>query len=150
MPTDRSVPPPPGGPAPPFPAPPDGPLTLGEALAAVARLVPPGRAVPYGALAGLLGHGGPRQAGRAMAEADPGTPWWRVVRADGSLPAELAGRAAPEYGREGTPLRAGGGEHRRVDLGRAAWEPVPGTDDALLAAVADLAERVVAGRTGPA
>nr|WP_249214111.1 MGMT family protein [Micrococcus luteus] len=74
----------------------DGPLTLGEGLEALARLVPPGHAVSYGGLAGLLGAGGPRQAGRAMAESSPGTPWWRVVRADGSLPPELAARAAVE------------------------------------------------------
>ena len=71
----------------------DGPLTLGEGLEALARLVPPGHAVSYGGLAGLLGVGGPRHAGRAMAESSPGTPWWRVVRADGSLPPELAARA---------------------------------------------------------
>ena len=97
----------------------DGPLTLGEGLEALARLVPPGRAVSYGGLAGLLGVGGPRQAGRAMAESSPGTPWWRVVRADGSLPLELAARAAVEHEREATPRTPAG----RVDLRRARWEP---------------------------
>lgn len=111
-----------------------GPITLAEALAAVARRVPPGCAVSYGALAGILGRGGPRQAGRAMAESDRGTPWWRVVRADGSLPADLAARAAVEHAREGTPLRSGG----RVDLDRARWEP----DPAAWAAVGEIAARV--------
>lgn len=115
----------------------DGPLTLGEGLEAVARLVPAGRAVSYGGLAGLLGVGGPRQAGRAMAESAPGTPWWRVVRADGSLPGELAGRAAVEHAREDTPVRPGGG----VDLRRARWEP----DEAALGAVAAIAARIVSG-----
>lgn len=111
-----------------------GPITLAEALAAVAQRIPPGCAVSYGALAGILGRGGPRQAGRAMAEGGSGTPWWRVVRADGSLPAELAARAALEHAREGTPRRAGG----RVDLARAGWH----LDDADRAAVAALASRV--------
>ena len=97
----------------------DGPLTLGEGIESLARLVPPGRAVSYGGLAGLLGVGGPRQAGRAMAESSPGTPWWRVVRADGSLPPSHDDEARQAYLEEGTPLRPGG----RVDLGRAFWQP---------------------------
>lgn len=133
--------------APPLPAaPPEGPLTVAEALAAVACLVPPGRAVSYGALARILGRGGARLAGRAMAEADPGTPWWRVVRADGSLPEDLAARAAPERDREGTPLRPAAGGLPRVDLARAAWDPHDDGDGPVLAAIADLAARVDHGR----
>jgi len=115
----------------------DGPLTLGEGLEALARLVPPGRAVSYGGLAGLLGVGGPRQAGRAMAESSPGTPWWRVVRADGSLPPELAARAAVEHEREATPRTPAG----RVDLPRARWEP----DDGAARAIRAIADRIVSG-----
>lgn len=117
------------------PLPADGPITLAEALAAVARLVPAGRAVSYGGLAAVLGRGGPRQAGRAMAECEPGTPWWRVVRADGSLPGELAERARSRWAAEGTPLRVSG---TSVDLSAARWEP----DDAARRAAARLAERV--------
>ena len=141
----------PAPPARPFPGlPDDGPLTVLEALAAAACLVPPGRAVSYGALAGLLGRGGARQAGRAMAQSPHGTPWWRVVRADGSLPAPLAGRAAREHAREGTPLTAVAGGSTRVDLPRAAWDPRgdDGTGEAdpgAVAALAGLAARVDAG-----
>lgn len=117
---------------------PAGPITVGEALAALAGRIPAGRAVSYGGLAGALGVGGPRQAGRAMAEADPGTPWWRVVRADGSLPADLVRRAAPRWADEGTPVRVGPSGAPRVDLAAARWKP----DDADLAAAADLAGRV--------
>ena len=106
---------------------PDGPYELAEALVLAAGLVPPGRAVSYGGLAGLLGAGGPRQAGRAMSTAPDGTPWWRVVRADGTLPASLSVRAAPYYRAEGTPLRAPAGQDAgavvRVDLAAARWEP---------------------------
>lgn len=113
---------------------PPGPYELTEALVLAARLVPPGRAISYGGLAGLVGAGGPRQAGRAMSGAPDGTPWWRIVRADGSLPGPLSARAAPRYREEGTPLigrpespPAGhdGGPRLRVDLARARWEPDP-------------------------
>jgi alkylated DNA nucleotide flippase Atl1 len=48
-----------------------------------------------------------------------GVPWWRVVRADGSLPECHEGAAVTEYLVEGTPLRA----PRRLDLRRAFWQP---------------------------
>lgn len=111
---------------------PEGPYELTEALVLAAGLVPPGRAVSYGGLAGLLGAGGPRQAGRAMSLAPEGTPWWRVVRADGSLPASLSARAVPHYRMEGTPLKGLGpvtkaepdaGAPVPVDLAAALWEP---------------------------
>lgn len=112
---------------------PEGPYELSEALVLAAGLVPPGRAISYGGLAGLLGAGGPRQAGRAMSGAPNGTPWWRIVRADGTLPASLSARAAPRYRAEGTALKgtapvrgtAGpdGGAPVRVDLAAARWEP---------------------------
>ncbi|GAA1133125.1 MGMT family protein [Citricoccus alkalitolerans] len=122
---------------------PPGPYELSEALILAAQLVPPGLAVSYGGLAGLLGAGGPRQAGRAMSQAPEGTCWWRIVRADGSLPASLSARAAPHYAAEGTPLKgqvaglpAGAptgplhtpdspdaGPVVRVDLARARWSP---------------------------
>ena len=109
-----------------------GPLTVLEALAEAARLVPPGRAVSYGALAGLLGVGGPRQAGRAMAESGPGTPWWRGLRAGGALPEHLAAPAARQHEREGTPRRRTSG----VDMAGAAWHPTPAQRRALEALAA--------------
>ncbi|MDO5635215.1 MAG: MGMT family protein [Micrococcus sp.] len=117
---------------PPRPAASPGPLTVLEALAAVAWLVPHGHVITYGGLAGLLGAGGPRQAGRALAESEPGTPWWRVVRADGSLPEHLLGQARERWVAESIPVRgcgaagaeAGSGvDVDRVDVRRAAWQP---------------------------
>lgn len=98
----------------------DGPLTVLEALAAAAWVVPAGTAVSYGGLATLLGAGGARQAGRAMAESPDGTPWWRVVRADGSLPADLAVVAQEHWAAEDMPVRGGG---VRIDLAAAGWAP---------------------------
>ncbi|MFD7511426.1 MGMT family protein, partial [Streptomyces sp. NPDC059853] len=48
-----------------------------------AERIPPGRVMTYGDIAELLGSGGPRQVGRAMALYGGTVPWWRVVRADG-------------------------------------------------------------------
>lgn len=126
---------------------PPGPYELAEALVLAAQLVPPGRAISYGGLAGLLGAGGPRQAGRAMSGAPDGTPWWRIVRADGSLPARLSARAAPHYRQEDTPLTGhprtatpghDDGPHLRVDLARARWDP----DEADLSVLVELRRRL--------
>lgn len=114
---------------------PEGPYELSEALVLAAGLVPAGRAISYGGLAGLLGAGGPRQAGRAMSMAPDGTAWWRIVRADGTLPASLSSRAEPHYRTEDTPLKETGGPDGgasvRVDLAAALWEPDAAARDAL-------------------
>ena len=73
----------------------------------------------YGAIAEAVGHGGPRQVGQVMASYGGPVPWWRVVRADGSLPPSHDERARQEYLVEGTPLRASGA----VDLRRWFWHP---------------------------
>ncbi len=96
----------------------------------VVERVPPGRVTTYGAVAELLrdvtGRGGPRQVARVMALEGTAVPWWRCVRADGTLPAHLVGRAEAEWAAEGTP-RLGSGA---VDLRAAFVEPtyVPGHD----------------------
>jgi alkylated DNA nucleotide flippase Atl1 len=56
-----------------------------------------------------------------MATHGGGVPWWRVVRADGSLPPSHLGEARQAYLSEGTPLRPSG---TRVDLAAAFWQPV--------------------------
>ena len=81
--------------------------------------VPSGRVTTYGAIAGHLGVGGPRQVGQAMALHGGLVPWWRVVRADGSLPPSNADEARQQHLAEGTPLRQSG----RVDLREAYWQP---------------------------
>lgn len=77
----------------------------------------------YGAIAAVvgerLGRGGPRLVGTVMARHGGAVPWWRVVRADGSLPPSHDEEARRAYLEEGTPLRPGGA----VDLGRAFWSP---------------------------
>ncbi len=90
-----------------------------ERVLAIVERVPPGRVTTYGAIAGYLGVGGPRQVGQVMALHGGGVPWWRVVRADGSLPPSNADEAHQHHLGEGTPLRSSG----KVDLREAYWQP---------------------------
>ena len=80
--------------------------------------VPRGRVTTYGSIADHVG-GGPRQVGSVMARHGGPVPWWRVVRADGSLPPSHEVEARQAYLEEGTPLRASGA----VDIVRAFWTP---------------------------
>ena len=94
-----------------------------EAVLGVVESIPPGRVMSYGAVAEAVGAGGPRQVGRVLAMYGGGVPWWRVVRADGTLAACHAGAASEHHRREGTALRS---EHpSRVDMRSAAWSPPP-------------------------
>ena len=94
-----------------------------EAVLAIVEQVPPGRVTTYGAIADAVGQrlhrGGPRQVGQVMATYGGPVPWWRVVRADGSLPPSHDEEATQAYRAEGTPLRHPG----RVDMVTAFWSP---------------------------
>lgn len=93
-----------------------------EAVLSLVDQVPRGRVTTYGALADALFDqygGGPRQAAAVMARHGSGVTWWRVVRADGTLPERLADEARQAYLEEGTPLRPGGA----VDVATALWLP---------------------------
>jgi alkylated DNA nucleotide flippase Atl1 len=92
-----------------------------EAVLSLVEQVPPGRVTTYGAIADALADRGPRSVGRVMSTYGGSVPWWRVVRADGSLPPSHDEEARLHYLEEGTPFRASG----RVDLARAAWWPPP-------------------------
>jgi alkylated DNA nucleotide flippase Atl1 len=72
------------------------------------RAIPPGFVRTYGDVS----PGAPRFAGAVLAGVhDDSLPWWRVVRADGSL--AKAGRQRSRLEREGVPFRG-----ERVDLAR--------------------------------
>lgn len=83
-------------------------------------LVPAGQATTYGDLAELVGWGGPRRSAAVLASHGSMTHWWRVVRADGSLPEHLRDRALAHWRAEGTPTRESG-SGIRVDLRRCRW-----------------------------
>lgn len=92
-----------------------------EAVLTVVESVPPGCVTTYGAVARAVGAYGPRRVGSVMAEHGGGVPWWRVVRADGSLPPSHDARAREAYAQEGTPLRDSGA----VDMVSAFVQPAP-------------------------
>ena len=88
-----------------------------------ARILEAVRAIPEGFVRtyGDVSPGAPRLAGRLLAtEHAPDVPWWRVVRADGSLAAGERQRARLEA--EGVPFRPAASarvdlEHARVPVG---------------------------------
>jgi methylated-DNA-protein-cysteine methyltransferase-like protein len=78
-----------------------------------ARSVPEGRVTTYGDLC----PGAPRFAGTVLSRChEPGVPWQRIVRADGSL--SQGERQRRLLDAEGVPFRG-----ERVDM-REAWVPV--------------------------
>jgi alkylated DNA nucleotide flippase Atl1 len=100
---------------------PQAPMDADEFVEAVLTLVeriPPGRVSTYGAIAQALGDRGPRSVGRVMSMYGGSVPWWRVVRADGSLPPSHDDEARIHYLEEGTAFRPTG----RVDLPRAFFD----------------------------
>ena len=87
-----------------------------EDVLEMVETIPVGRVLTYGAIADRLGRGGPRGVGGVMAREGQGVPWWRVVRADGSLPSYLIIEAQSQWKAERTPVRRG-----RVDIAEALW-----------------------------
>lgn len=98
---------------------PDDPDDFAEAVLGVVAAIPAGRVLSYGDVAEYLGRRGPRSVGRVLSMRGAGVPWWRVLRADGSVVPDLRERALAAYLAEGTPLLPGG---TRVDMGRARWD----------------------------
>lgn len=94
-----------------------------EAVLACVERIPRGRVTTYGAVADAVGadldYGGPRLVGNVMSMHGGPVPWWRVVRADGTLPRSHGDQARQAWLEEGTPLRPSG----RVDLPAAFWQP---------------------------
>jgi methylated-DNA-protein-cysteine methyltransferase-like protein len=101
-----------------------------EAIWALARSVPPGRATTYGQLAECQLFDQPkrrhamaaRAVGQAMARCPGDVPWWRVVHADGSMKGTAgADEQRARLAEEGVPLTTDG----RVDWVRAGgpWSP---------------------------
>lgn len=90
-----------------------------ERVLSLVESVPRGRVTTYGAIADMVGSG-PRLVGNVMARHGAGVPWWRVVRADGTLPPSHHDEARQAYLEEGTPLRRSG---TAVDIVAAFFQP---------------------------
>lgn len=89
-----------------------------ERVLVLVEAVPRGRVTTYGLIGEAVGSG-PRLVGNVLASDGGGVPWWRVVRADGSLPPSHNDQARQAYLAEGTPLRPNGS----VDIRAAVWLP---------------------------
>jgi len=68
------------------------------------RRLKPGEIASYGDIAEEAGaRGGARAVGNILAKSD-GLPWWRVVRADGSLVSPNGAEQARRLAQEGVPV----------------------------------------------
>ena len=88
--------------------------------------IPPGRVAAYGDIGRITGTS-PRQVGSILRHYGSDVPWWRVVRADGSMATHLLGEARDHWAAEGIATTEKG---VRIRLHRAD-----------LSALADAAER---------
>jgi methylated-DNA-protein-cysteine methyltransferase related protein len=95
-----------------------GPGDFAEEVLALVERIPVGRVMSYGAIAEVLGQGGPRQVGAVMSRYGGGVPWHRVVNATGRTPPGHEAEALRRLRTDGVPLRG-----ERVDMAAAAWHP---------------------------
>lgn len=112
-----------------------------DAVHAIVRLVPRGRVVSYGDIAGML-EVNPRLVGRVMSSSSPvdELPWWRITNASGQFPPHLRDEARAHWLEEGTALQASGFSAQirtcRADLAELAdaaeraLGPLPGVSGA--------------------
>jgi alkylated DNA nucleotide flippase Atl1 len=91
------------------------PADVDEAVFDVVERIPPGRVSTYGAVGGLIGIG-PRRVARALSLGGGAVPWWRVLRADGTVAEPVRVRQLELLASEGVPVRNG-----RVDLRAVGW-----------------------------
>jgi alkylated DNA nucleotide flippase Atl1 len=83
--------------------------------------IPPGLVMAYGDIAEWLEQGTPRLVARVMStHGGDEVPWWRVLRADGTLAPEVADRQAPLLEAEHVAWKVPG---HRVDMVAARWDP---------------------------
>jgi alkylated DNA nucleotide flippase Atl1 len=112
--------------------------------------IPEGRVIAYSDAATVIGYGSGRHSAAALsAGLLEGTPWWRVIRTDGTITGDLAGTAARHWHEEGTPLKTvskrgargeqSGGSCVRVDMRFARWSPPDDVLRAVDAAIDDAA-----------
>ena len=90
-------------------------LDVDEAVFDVVEQIPPGRVSTYGAIGRLIGIG-PRRVARALSSGGGAVPWWRVLRADGTVAEPVRVRQLELLAGEGVPVRNG-----RIDLTVVHW-----------------------------
>ncbi len=90
-------------------------LDVDEAVFDIVEQVPRGRVTTYGAIGRLVGVG-PRRVARALSSGGGAVPWFRVVRADGTVAEPVRVRQLELLAAEGVPNRFG-----RIDLAAVGW-----------------------------
>lgn len=93
---------------------------LAVRVLALVRQIPSGRVLTYGDVAALTPGATARDVGQVLlryGEREQ-TPWWRVLRVDGTPPSHLLDRQLALLRAEGTPLAPSGAA---VDLHHARW-----------------------------
>jgi methylated-DNA-protein-cysteine methyltransferase related protein len=81
---------------------------LADEITAVVASLASGEVVSYGDVAHDAGRpGAARAVGALLASTDVELPWWRVVRADGRIVTQQAGRQAALLRAEGVVVRRG-------------------------------------------
>ena len=91
------------------------PRDVDEAVYDAVEQIPPGRVSTYGAIGRLIGIG-PRRVARALSSGGGAVPWWRVLRADGTVAEPVRVEQLARLAAEGVPTR-----HGRVDLHAVGW-----------------------------
>ena len=89
-----------------------GPPDWVERVLDVVAAIPPGLVSTYGEVGRVAGCG-PRQVGNALGRYGSGVPWWRVLRANGTMAPGLADEQSRRLALEGVAVVGG-----RVDLSR--------------------------------
>ncbi|WP_029135228.1 MGMT family protein [Nakamurella lactea] len=80
-------------------------MELAARMLEVVGSIPPGRVCTYGDVAAAAGSPSPRLAGRVLAElSDDDTPWYRVLRANGTFAPHVAARQAELLRAEGVEV----------------------------------------------
>jgi len=96
--------------------------TASDRIKAVLLRVPEGRVASYGGVAALAGlPNGARMVARLLhsCSAADGLPWWRIVRADGSIALERGGGYEEQCARLSDEGVVTSGGH--VDMGTFGW-----------------------------
>lgn len=94
-------------------------MVVAERILDMVAAVPPGWVATYGDIAARSGTPSPRLVGRVLAElSDDDTPWYRIVRANGTPAAHLLEEQCRLLRSEGVEVM-----HGRVDLRRFRFRP---------------------------
>jgi alkylated DNA nucleotide flippase Atl1 len=104
------------------------PTPFAEAVLDLVGSIPAGSVMAYSDVAAVLGRGGARQVGQALARFGGGVPWWRVVRVDGSCAAGLAAEQLRKLHAEKVPMVGADStsRSRHIDMDHARWTPPDG------------------------